>query len=239
MSGRTNNYKVIKEDIFNTIINPLKENGHKIDIFTSVWENEISREFIEDYKEYIKIADTETFHEYTPALIENYNEYIDLNSKYSSHVNVKTTMFFLYKINRLFKLVNEYEKINKIKYDYFIRLRPDTSLSKPISMELIENLDDSSIIVHVDKIMKINGTIVGCGDGWVDDNFCIAKKIPFEIYCNLYRDIIQLTNECKTGITHILLKRQFEIHGIQPKIPNSHLYIYHLNAKWNHFYYLY
>jgi hypothetical protein len=52
-------------------------------------------------------------------------------------------------------------------------------LKSPFNLDDLNKLTDNSIITHVDRIVHINNKVFGCGDGWIDDNFCIAKQIPF------------------------------------------------------------
>lgn len=252
ISGRIDFYKICKDINFQNFILPLQNAGHSVDIFSSIWECNMTNSFIEDFKKISKIIDIESFTPYTNALIENFNVYLELVKNYHPNDDFTNTMYFLYKLNRLFKMVEKYELVNNIKYDLFVRLRPEMTISQLFSLDSLNEIDYNSIIVHEDKIIQyignekrvitnVNqiipnaGEIWGCGDGWIDDNFCIAKKNVFKIICELYNNIIELSIKYKTCITHILLKNEFQKNNIKIIRPNFTFGIPRKDGIWEYF----
>ena len=231
ISGRINLCQSVVEKNYETIINPLIEAGHNINIFVSIWDHEDSPKFIISYKKYIKAIDIETYSEYTPAFIDKFYEFKKLIEEYRETDKLVNTLFWLYKLNRGYKLLQEYERVNNIKHDVFIRIRPDAWCDKPIDLDQISKLDNFSIILHVDQILHINNKLYGCGTGWVDDNFCIAKRIPFDVYCKIYDNIMELSTECKSCVSHIIMQFYFKRINFKLLKPNSPLVIYRDNKR--------
>ena len=146
-----------------------------------------------------------------------------------------------------------YEEKNG-NYDLYIRNRPDISLSLPIDLSLIDQIDDKTIVTHADQIFHFidgqrrnvnqgevvsGGYIYGCGNGWVDDNFCLAKKDAFRVYCGLYQNIVELTTKYKSAISHIILQKEFERLGIKTVKPNSTLLFFRSGGVWEYFCYMF
>lgn len=226
ISGRINLFQDAVEKNYKNIIDPLIEAGHSVNMFVSIWEHADQSEFINSYKSYIKAIDIETYSEYTSAFIDNFYEFKKLIKEYKETDNFVNTLFWLYKLNRGYKLLKEYERVNDIRHDVFIRIRPDACCSKPIDLNQISKLDNSSIILHVDKVIDVNGTLYGCGNDWVDDNFCIAKRTPFETYCKIYDNIIELSIEAKSCVSHIIMQFYFKRINYTLVKPNAPLIIY-------------
>ena len=146
-----------------------------------------------------------------------------------------------------------YEEKNG-NYDLYIRNRPDVSLSRSIDLSLIDQINDKTIMTHVDQIVHIidgqrrtiysgdrvtGGYLYGCGNGWVDDNFCIAKKDAFRVYCGLYQNIVELTTKYESAISHIILQKEFERLGIKTIKPNSTLLFFRSDGVWEYFRYMF
>lgn len=223
MSGRTELFDRVDGVNKAHLIQPFINQGHTVNLFGSFWDDIETKKCIDSYKDYWKVIDVETFTPYVGGIIDNFNEHQELINKYqhTSDNRVSNTLYWLYKLRRTYNLVQQYERVNNIKYDYYIRIRPDVGLSKPVDVNQLNQLTDDNIITHVDHIVTVNGKVFGCGDGWIDDNFCIAKQKPFETYCSVYDDIISLCDECKTCISHLIFKRHFEIKNIKTIRPNS------------------
>lgn len=247
ISGRIDLFEQSVQENHENIINPLIEAGHTVNIFMSIW-NHIDQELLlRSYQPYVKVFDTETFTEYTSGLISNMVEYEDLTKTFghTKENRVSNTLYWLYKLNRAYNLTKEYERINNVNHDLYIRLRPDVTCLNPIDLNCLMTLDDNSIIIHVDQITNRNGQWHGCGNGWIDDNFCIARKRSFEMFCNLYDNVIDLSKKTESGISHILLKKHFELNNIKTIRPNSPLIIYRKGddknpvVKFYHFTYFY
>jgi len=228
ISGRIELFEQSVSENYCNIINPLVHNGHTVNIFMSIWNNCDQDILLKSYQPYVKVFDTEIFTDYTAGLIKDMIPYENL-IKLFAHTKenkVANTLYWMYKLKRAYKLVQEYERINNIEHDLYIRLRPDVTCIDPIDMNQLNMLNDSSIIVHVDHIVFKDNNVYGCGEGWIDDNLCIAKKRPFEIFCNTYDTIISLCLMAGSCISHIVLKKQFELNNIKTIKPNSPLVIY-------------
>lgn len=223
MSGRTDLFDRVVDLNLENLIGPLKSAGHQVDMFGSFWKEDTTDPCINAYLEYWKVIDVESFTPYTSGLIKNFREHQQLVQTYqhTQDNKVSNTLYWLYKLNRLFSIVKEYEHQNNTRYDYYIRLRPDVGLHRPFDPDHLYCLTDNNIITHVDHVVHIDGKIYGCGNGWIDDNFCIAKHDPFYVYCKVYDDIIKLCIDCNNCISHLLFKRQFELYNIKTLLPNS------------------
>lgn len=223
MSGRTDLfYKTVGLN-FNHLIKPLKAAGHQVDMFGSFWDDLTTESCIKSYADHWKVIDVESFTQYTSGIVKNFDEHQQLIKKYghTKDNKVANTLYWLYKLDRLYTIVKRYEKINNIQYDCYIRLRPDVGLHRAFDPDHLHCLKDDNIITHVDHVVHIDEKIYGCGNGWIDDNFCIAKHDPFYVYCKVYDDIIKLCIDCNNCISHILFKRQFERYNIKTLLPNS------------------
>lgn len=225
MSGRTDLFNTVLDLNKYNLIEPLINVGHKVDMFGSFWNDKETEFCIKEYERYLKVTDVETFTSYTSGVVNNFNEHQERINKYQHNADnrVSNTLYWLYKLNRLYKIVKQYERNNNIKYDYYIRIRPDVGLRHPFKVDDLNLLTDDSIITHVDHVVTWGGKLYGCGEGWIDDNFCIAKQRPFEIYCSVYDDILTLCDQCQNCISHLLLKKQFELKNIKTLLPNSSL----------------
>ena len=192
-------------------------------MFGSFWKEDTTQYCINAYSDYWKCVDVETLTPYTSGVIKNFNEHQELVKKYQ-HTNdnkVANTLYWLYKLNRLYSMVKQYENTHNMKYDYYIRIRPDAGLHRAFDPNHLKCLADDNIITHVDYVVNINGKIHGCGNGWIDDNFCVAKKSAFEVYCGVYDNILSLCDACENCISHIIFKKHFELNNIKTLLPNS------------------
>jgi len=225
ISGKTERFDLTLDINKNNLIQPFKDAGYNVDLFGSFWLEPTTTPCIDAFVPHWRCVDIESLTTYTNGVINNFNEHQERIKKYkhTDDNKVSNTLYWLYKLNRLYKMVKQYERINDIKYDYYIRIRPDVGLRSPFNLDDLNKLTDNSIITHVDRIVNMNNKVFGCGDGWVDDNFCIAKQIPFEVYCSVYDDILYLCDLCQNCISHIILKKQFELKNIKTILPNSSL----------------
>jgi hypothetical protein len=224
MSGRTDLFNEVVKLNFDNLITPLKSAGHQVDMFGSFWHEDTTDKCINAYLDCWKVVDIETLTPYTCGVIKNFQEHQQLIQKYqhSQDSKVSNTLYWLYKLNRLYSMVKQYERTNG-QYDYYIRIRPDLGLHRAFDVDHLNCLTDDNIITHVDHVVNIDGKLYGCGNGWIDDNFCVAKRDPFEVYCKVYDDVIRLCEDCNNCISHLLFKRQFELYNIKTLLPNSML----------------
>lgn len=225
MSGRVERFNWVLDLNKNNLIQPLLNAGHNVDMFGSFWDEYDTESCIHAFQPYLKVADVETLTPFTGGVVNNFDEHQERIKKYQHDADsrVSNTLYWLYKLNRLYKIVKQYERINNVKYDYYIRIRPDVGLRFPLDVNQLNVLDDTNIITHVDHVVKWGDKIYGCGEGWIDDNFCIAKQHPFEVYCSVYDDIVSLCDMCQNCISHLLFKKQFELKNIKTVLPNSSL----------------
>lgn len=225
MSGRVERFNWVVDLNKNNLIQPLLNAGHNVDMFGSFWDEDDTESCIHAFQPHWKVTDIETLTPFTGGVVNNFNEHQERIKKYQHDADskVSNTLYWLYKLNRLYKIVKQYERVNNTKYDYYVRIRPDVGLRFPFKVEHLNNLTDDNIITHVDRVVNWSGKLYGCGDGWIDDNFCIAKQYPFEVYCSVYDDIISLCDMCQNCISHLLLKKQFELKNIKTLLPNSSL----------------
>jgi hypothetical protein len=225
-SGRTQCHDQVYKRNVSNLIDPLKNAGYEVNLFGSFWDDDDSRNFVESYKSEFKTFETETLTQYTGGVIKNFNEYNNLIKVFNvneEHILINNTMYWLYKLNRSYNLVKQYERINGITHDYYIRIRPDVTLLTKFDVESLEQLTDNSVMLHVDNIVEIDGVFHGYRQGWIDDNFCVAKKSVFELYCGIYENLVELVNKYQTGIIHVIFKHLFEEQNIQSIRPNSPL----------------
>ena len=224
-SGRTECYERVYDRNISNLLEPLKNAGYEVNLFGSFWDEDNSEKFIEAYESDFKTFEVETLTKYTGGLIKNFNEYNHLITVYDVEYQSALTnvMYWLYKLNRTYGLVKQYEFVNNMTHDYYIRIRPDITLSSKLDLELMNQVTDSSIIIHVDHIVNINGIMHGYREGWVDDNFCIAKKQTFDVYCGIYDNLVELIHKYKSGVTHVIYQHLFKDKNIQTILPNSPL----------------
>lgn len=224
-SGRTECYEQVYDRNISNVLEPLKNAGYEVNLFGSFWDEDNSEKFIQAYESDFKTFEVETLTKYTGGVIKNFNEYNHLITVYDVGYQsaLTNTMYWLYKLNRTYGLVKQYESINNMSYDYYIRIRPDITLSSKLDVDLMERLTDNSIILHVDHVVNINGSIQGYREGWIDDNFCIAKKQPFDMYCGIYDNLVELIHKYESGVIHVIYQHLFKDKNIQTIIPNSPL----------------
>lgn len=235
MSGRTDRFHTVLNLNKQHLIQPFLNSGHKVDMFGSFWDEYDTQSCISAFQPHWKVTDIETLTPFTGGIIKNFNEhqYLIKKFKHDTDSRVANTLYWLYKLNRLYKIVKQYEYINNIKYDYYVRIRPDIGLRYPFKVDDLNLLTNDSIIVHVDHVVNWGGKLYGCAEGWIDDNFCIAKQHPFEVYCSIYDDILELSNQCQSCISHIILKKQFELKNVKTLLPNSSLVMDRITEQGN------
>lgn len=237
LSGRTDRWESAVRRNYDEIINPLRREGCQVDVFASFWDTPTTHDCISAYSPDLKIKDIESLSTYTEGLFKNTQEYFKRTQQYHPEdgEGFKFFIYGLYKLNRLYNMVKYYEKTNNTEYDYYIRLRPDATLSHPLKVEHLSKMSDSNMMVFVDHYVYIDGCRWGWAEGWVDDNFCVAKKRPFEIYCGIYESLVELCDEYKTCISHIILQKELEKHNITPLIPRALLVIVKPDRILNYF----
>ena len=254
LSGRTDNFESAYQTNINTLIQPLIRAGHSVDMFASIWDGPSNKILINVYSPYLRVVDVESFTPYTSAVMTPIKEYSRLAKQYGlGDSNSDNVIYWMYKIDRAFKIMELYEEKNG-SYDLYIRNRPDVSLTRPIDLSLIDQIDDKTIVTHVDQLFHFidgkrrnvhadevfsGGYLYGCGNGWVDDNFCLAKKDVFRVYCGLYQNIVELTTKYESAISHIILQKEFERLGIKTVKPNSTLMFFRPDGVWEYFRYMF
>lgn len=239
LSGRTDNLEFAYQRNINTLIRPLIDAGHNVDIFASIWDGPSNKLLMDVYSPYLRVVDVESFTPYTCAVMKPIKEYSRIAKQYGFvDANSDNQIYWMYKIDRAFKIMELYEEKNG-NYDLYIRNRPDVSLSQPIDLSLIDQINDKTIVTHTDQIVHLGGYVYGCGNGWVDDNFCLAKKDVFRVYCGLYQNIVELTTKYESAISHIILQKEFERLGIKTIKPNSTLLFFRSSGVWEYFGYMF
>lgn len=223
-SGRTQQYESSFRENLKNLIEPLSNSGYDVHLYGSFWSEHSTYSFIKEYESWWKLYDIESLTDYTGGVIKDFNEYNKLVKQYNPNEEqvLINTMYWLYKLDRTYQLVKQYELVNNFTYDYYIRMRPDVNLENPINVESLKELTDTSIITHVDRIVHKNDMVYGYREGWIDDNYCIAKKPIFEMYCGVYRNLITLVEKYQNCIIHVILQRLFEEHKVttlQPSTP--------------------
>lgn len=228
LSGRTDMFEYAVHDNFTKLIQPLIDEGHNVHLHGSFWDTDDTKRCIEKYNKYWKTIDVELFTEYSCGFIKDFNEFKQCTQIYDveySHA-VQNTLYFLYKLNRGYKIIKQYELKNEFKYDYYVRLRPDVCLDSQIDIDTIKTLDDHSIMLYVDRVYLLNNEYVGYREGWVDDNFCIATNKPFELFCSMYERSVELSHKYQATVSHILLQKLFIENKIQCIRPNPNLVMF-------------
>ena len=154
MSGRTDLFDRVVHLNINNLIGPLKAAGHQVDMFGSFWKEDTTDPCINAYLEHWKFIDVENLTQYTRGVIKNFREHQQLIQKYqhTQDSKVSNTLYWLYKLNRLFSMVKDYENQNDIQYDCYIRLRPDVGLHRPFDPDHLYCLKNDNIITHVDHV---------------------------------------------------------------------------------------
>lgn len=84
------------------------------------------------------------------ALIENESRFLDnlpfAKEKLISRGHFNQAKMF-YGIYKVMKLMEDYENMNKIKYDYVIRCRPDIGLNNELKLESLNSLEENEVLV--------------------------------------------------------------------------------------------
>ena len=106
LSGRTDRWEHVIKRNYNEIIDPLRREGCQVDLFASFWDTEDTHECIKAYGSDLKITDVESLSTYTEGLFKNTEEFFARTKQYHPEDGdkFKTTIHFLYKLNRLYQI---------------------------------------------------------------------------------------------------------------------------------------
>jgi hypothetical protein len=224
------------------ILETLKE--HDVDVFVSFWDIpgtslKHSKKTINVFPELeYKNIDEKLIRKEFPELnlkiidIEKYSKSEEIMNKYQNKLRFKkiipqrefTSQY--YKIHRCNKLRKEYQKKNNIKYDWFIRTRPDACFNKIPNLEIIKEpifflnkyVWECPYYLTFNKNQDTNENI------WMTNNEELLDKI-----CNLLFDIDKVWNRniygenllgkyiIKTGVIKFIKTFDFKL-----KILRSH-----------------
>tara|TARA_A100001037_G_C15104773_1_gene615833 strand:- start:340 stop:1107 length:768 start_codon:yes stop_codon:yes gene_type:complete len=130
-SGKLGEWRNCAESVLQNLILPLKP-----DIFLSTWDDESYQDFAKHYKP-------------KKINISNYEKTKPLIKKSISDCpqNVSAGLLpMLYNMEACNRLCSSYSKINKIKYDLVIRLRPDILILEQIKKHEIEDCIKNKLI---------------------------------------------------------------------------------------------
>jgi len=123
-------------------------------------------------------------------------------SKYKNNSNISVISMY-YDIYSCNKLKKQYEKINNIKYDCVIRLRPDGILNNKIKESDFNNLDK----VYVNKC--------GTPNTWVDDTFAFSSSENMDLYSNTYLYLAEFYNIEQSLHPETMLRYCLQKHNIE------------------------
>jgi hypothetical protein len=194
MSGHLRSYDSCKENIQANIISPLKNNGFIVDMFLSTWDDYGYRS--DDFNTN-KVDINKYKADFTSSEFESYNKDFFMTNYYTekwkeySHLSCNTTcpnsVSMLYKINKSYILLHNYEIENNFKYDVIIRLRPDLKFNQQIDISNIkESLFNNYLYMPTSHGKYIIVT------KYIMDQLFFGNSVVMEKILNTYRDINSL-----------------------------------------------
>lgn len=183
-SGHLRTYENCALNINDKIIKPLTDSGINVYTFLSTWDkncNLISTNNLTDYE--IEESKEDFFlKSYTR---DNYN------SKYSGKLTCPNSISMLYKMNKVYKLANEYGLKNNINYDVIIRIRPDVIYDNFLSTQLIkESLNSNNTIYmpnHHGKYIEVTK--------YISDQFFFGNTESMKKIMTIYQKIDEILTE--------------------------------------------
>lgn len=144
-SGGLRSFPNCVKNIKDNIINPLEQSGMKVYNFISTWDidnwyqYDITKSEIKFNMIEIEKYDKSLFSKF---ISNKYREYPHLSGP-DTHIN---SISMHYKIYRVWKLMEQFEKNNNITFDIIIRLRPDIIYSDQINIRHILDVLTNPVI---------------------------------------------------------------------------------------------
>jgi len=115
---------------------------------------------------------------------DNYKKYV---FPQSSKFNFRNVYQQLFKIKRAFNLLERYIKENKVKYNYFIRIRFDFLPLDAIEITKYKLKKNDIVVPRIKGLDPKNQ---------VNDMFCITPDIDtFRVYCSMYEQYPTIINK--------------------------------------------
>lgn len=172
--------------------------GEKI-IDTEIDEEDIRKKF-RPFLKVLKIIDSNTF-KYTYNKIPNY-QYV-----FPDRLDRLLTMLKIIYIG--YNIINDYQNINNIKYDYIIRARADLLFKQPIDINIYNPSLYSVIVPIPDTGQKIKGMSL-------NDHIVIGNSNVMNIYLTYSEHMKEVNNYIdvsivEAGICYFLVNNDIEI----------------------------
>lgn len=191
LPGHTRSYNDIRKEIFQNLIDPLKNAGHTCHIFTSTWSDVGYREngWQNVKADLSKIQNDSILFEVEEP---KRNDFLQQYRKYDKwrqyqHLSGPETcgdaVGMWYKIWRCYVLMLEYMKQENIKYDVIIKSRPDLLLYEPFDVNLLSRMTIDTIYMAEwhGKYEQVTHHIM--------DQFGIGLFQSMSVYCSVYLQI--------------------------------------------------
>lgn len=203
-------------------------NNHDIKVFAHTWNIPDKEKFLKSThrskdknpnKSVVNNFNVLCEYNFESLLIENYsskeiefgNIFNSLNFKSYSNTNI-STLSMHYSIFKCNKLKMEYEKKNKIVFDYVIRLRYDSFIVSSINFNDYSNYD-----ICIPFGSDWGGSKANYGEGGINDQFAIGTSKSMDLYSNLFNVIDQYTNtdyHPETLFRHYISNQNLKINRI-------------------------
>jgi hypothetical protein len=210
LTGHIRNYNNYFHKLYENII--LNNSGKfEFDVLVSTWSNINSKNSHSHVRrnntDFSKIDISELYSVINPKIILVEKEEIDIFKKFEniSGTNITKSVFSqFYKVNQIFKFLEEYQISNQINYKYIIRSRFDFEIFNKINLEEIDpnffNVEDETYDMD-----------------WISDKFCITNFNNFKIFSNFYSELENLILENGTNIPEKLMAIHFKKNNIEVK----------------------
>lgn len=121
-------------------------------------------------------------------ILDEYQKIKNENDKESYIGYAMNCMGMYFKIKKAQELMENYETVNNINFDYVIRIRPDFYWNDKIPLDLISKLDDNNILLVKDSYC-INAKWEG------NDKFFMAKYNVMKKYAKVFDKIKYFFNK--------------------------------------------
>jgi uridine kinase len=168
------------ENIINFINEEIKLSFDSYDVFFHITKNENKED------KYFNLIDDENELKKIISLVNPKTVVIEKNEIYSNNTNINSTINQWAKLYRLNQIKQSYEKLENIKYDIVIRLRPDINIKRKniFKKKINEN------ILYIPEDSKIDRTkLTNVDDGYICDSFAFGSSLIMDKYFSVYENI--------------------------------------------------
>jgi hypothetical protein len=195
LPGHIRSYQNTRNNIFDNLILPLKKEGHKCDIFSSVWDTSGYREngWNGETDAKLIIQDSTAFE------IEEFkrNEFIQKfnNNKWKHYSHLSGPETCGDAISMWYKVWKCYQLSQKGKYDVVFRLRPDIIFQTKFNTKFIDEISPQTVYMSTwhGKFEVVTHQIM--------DHFAFGDYDSMTKYCSIYPEIEQIINRNDSAFT--------------------------------------